>query len=94
MKFPKLSNTKEKRQTPSGDKRQFNADGAYARLRRLEATLTNIEAQLSTLRRDVNRIDRANNRSTVKAADLAPQENREGIGVNVGGSLWELPELH
>ena len=39
-------------------KRPIEADRLYARLRRLEQRLSYCEEKLSTLRRDVNRIDR------------------------------------
>jgi hypothetical protein len=54
-------------------------DGVYATIRRLERRISHLEETASTLRRDVNRIDKANSRakneqpSSVSPTQLVPE---------------------
>jgi len=53
--IPAVSNHESKNDSAHG---KFNPDTFYARLRRLEARLSELENALTAIRRDVNRIDR------------------------------------
>lgn len=83
----------EKKTTKSNGKRHLSKepsntgpkglDTLYARLRRLEARVNNLEAGLSTARRDINRIDRANYRkasqSPVAESEVFPGLSQKDI---------------
>jgi len=51
-------NDKIVRQTASSEPRKDNFDRLYAAMRRLSARVIQVESQLATIRRDVNRVDR------------------------------------
>lgn len=53
-----LSENKEESQQPRAERQPKQADVLFARVRKLEQRTTYLEAQLSTVRRDLNRVDR------------------------------------
>jgi hypothetical protein len=64
----------------------LRGDALFASLRRLEARVKSLEAQASTLRRDVNRIDK----KVYRAAQDAPAAETQKPGN--GGGMYPLPD--
>lgn len=80
-----LSNESETRSNkrsnkPHGDSHEKYRDGLYARARRMEARISALENTLSALRRDVNRIDRANYRKAGVSGKVVESPVEKFIG--------------
>lgn len=68
-------------------------DTLFARLRRLEARVDHLEASLSTLRRDHNRVER-NYYSTAKSAPQNGDKMPAGIGPDGLENWWSNGSNH
>ena len=86
MRFP-LSKKKEISQTPAIEPRPVKGDTVFALLRRLGARLSAVEQNMSTIRRDLNRLDRKVYREPEEAAKI------DNLGSGAAPKLVGLPDI-
>jgi hypothetical protein len=79
-----LSNGENIGQSAKAETTNSNLNGLCAEIRRLQARIKDMETQVSTLRRDVNRIDRGQYRAKAEPV-LLPQSQEVDIWATLQG---------